>query len=70
MFDGLGRLTRRSINGVPKEEVFYDNQGRVDRETYLVGSYTKYLYERSPLGRSLMATYPDGYSAKTEYGSE
>ncbi|MCB0556166.1 MAG: RHS repeat protein, partial [Phaeodactylibacter sp.] len=69
-FDGLGRPTRQSHNGVPKQEIFYDNAGRVKKETYQVGTYTTYEHERSPLGRVLKATFPDGNSTQTAYSGE
>ncbi|MCB9294782.1 MAG: RHS repeat protein, partial [Lewinellaceae bacterium] len=69
-FDGLGRLVKQSHNGVPKQEIFYDNAGRIARETYLVGSYVKYINEPSPLGRVLITTFPDGYKVQNKYSSE
>ena len=57
-FDGLARLIKKSHNGVPKQEFFFDGGGRIERETYLVGSYTTYIYEPSPLARVFQSIFP------------
>jgi YD repeat-containing protein len=69
-FDGLGRLTKRLHNGVPKLEQYYDGAGRIEREAYQVGTYTTYEYEPSPLGRAVRAVFPDGAAVEAQYGGE
>ncbi|MCB9047755.1 MAG: RHS repeat protein, partial [Chitinophagales bacterium] len=69
-FDGLGRLIKQLHNGVPKQEIFYDDAGRIARETYQVGTYTDYLYEQSPLNRIYRSIFPDGNHVEQQYSSE
>ncbi|MCB0555853.1 MAG: RHS repeat protein, partial [Phaeodactylibacter sp.] len=58
-FDGIGRATKTSHNGVTKNSIFYDGAGRVARKMYLTGSFTIFDYEPSPLGRLTRETFPD-----------
>ena len=66
-FDGLSRPVKKTHNDVPKQEWFYDDGGRLEKETYLVGSYTKYQYESSPLNRKTMDIFPDNNRIITTY---
>ncbi|MCB9041511.1 MAG: hypothetical protein H6557_33250 [Lewinellaceae bacterium] len=50
MFDGLGRLTRRSVNGVPKEEFFYDSQGRQHKFVDAMGEETGWIIPTTATG--------------------
>jgi len=69
-FDGLGRPTRTYLNYVLKNEVKYDNQGRVAQQTFLPGNFTTFDYEPSPLNRIRKEIFPDGSFTETIYGSE
>ncbi len=69
-FDGLGRPITTKVNGVLKDEMIYNNLGRVEKKTYLPGTYTTYTYEPSPLDRVTIETFPDFSTIQTEYGSE
>ncbi|MEL6660775.1 MAG: hypothetical protein AAFR36_30200, partial [Bacteroidota bacterium] len=68
-FDGLGRLTKQYVNGVLKNEVIYDAFGRIDQQTYLPGTFTRFDYDDSPLKRMEEETFPDGESVRYEYGA-
>ncbi len=68
-FDGLGRPTSSSVNGISTESYTYDNYGRIAQQQYLPGSYTTLEYEESPLNRSIKSTFPDGSDVETVYGS-
>jgi YD repeat-containing protein len=80
-FDGLGRpLDTWRIGYGPlgedivAEKIFYDNQGRPARNSYMPDiqgalPYTSFTYEPSPLNRLIKETYPDGQSVQTDYGS-
>ncbi len=69
-FDGLGRQTATIVNGVTKEEMIYDNQGRIDQQTYLPGIFKTISYEPSPLNRPIQELYPDESYTTTNYDSE
>ncbi|MEM6966548.1 MAG: hypothetical protein AAF573_17420, partial [Bacteroidota bacterium] len=69
-FDGLGRLTSASLNGLPTEQYIYDEFNRVAEKMYLPGSLTGLGYEPSPLNRLTSETYPDGSSIQIAYGAE
>lgn len=70
ILDGLGRPLKTSLNGVVKNEVIYDNLGRIDQQTYLPGNFTTLEYDNSPLNRVLREVYPNGTSSKMAYGSQ
>ena len=69
-FDGLGRLTKQTVNGIAKQEIIYDEAGRVGKDTYLPGSFTTYKYEPSPLNRVQRTIFPDLNYVETYYGGE
>ncbi|MCG8326292.1 MAG: hypothetical protein MI974_01345, partial [Chitinophagales bacterium] len=69
-FDGLGRMTKQTVNGIAKQEIIYDEAGRVGKDTYLPGSFTTYKYEPSPLNRVQRAIFPDLNYIETYYGGE
>ena len=58
-FDGLGRPLNTILNGVVKNEIIYDNLGRIEQQTYLPGNFTTLEYDNSPLNRVIKETYPD-----------
>lgn len=68
--DGLGRPVQTLINGELRNEVFYDNIGRVDKQTYLTGNFTNFKYDNSPLQRMTREIYPDGTFKEMRYGKE
>jgi len=69
-FDGLGRPLNTMLNGVVKNEIIYDNLGRVYQQTYLPSNFTTFLYDNSPLNRVVRETYPDGTFSTMAYGSQ
>ena len=68
-FDGLGRLVKQEHNGIIKQDIAYDEAGRLAMETYLPGSFTRYEYEPSPLNRVYRTIFPDGNDIVTQYGN-
>ncbi|WP_367390183.1 RHS repeat-associated core domain-containing protein [Lewinella sp. LCG006] len=69
-FDGLGRPLSTIVNGVTKNQVIYDGEGRVAKKTYLPGSFTTFINESSPLSRLLKEIYPDGNDVKFIHDAE
>ncbi len=69
-FDGLGRSLKILLNGVVKNEVIYDNLGRIAQQTYLPGNFTTLEYDDSPLNRITKQTYPDGSFSSTGYAAQ
>ncbi|MEL6969805.1 MAG: RHS repeat-associated core domain-containing protein [Bacteroidota bacterium] len=69
-FDGLGRPVGTIVNGVTKNQIFYDSDGRISRQTYIPGTFTEMIYEQSPLNRLLQEIYPDGNSVGYVYDAK
>lgn len=69
-FDGSGRSLKTLVNGVLKNEIIYDNIGRVDRQTHLPGNFTTFEYDDSPLNRVKKQIFPDGHFTQNLYSAE
>jgi RHS repeat-associated protein len=68
-FDGLGRNTKMTYNGVLKSESYYDAYGRVAQKTYLPGNLSTVEYDDSPLNRPVKEIFPDGNAVEIQYGA-
>ncbi|MFK8007117.1 MAG: hypothetical protein AB8H03_12120, partial [Saprospiraceae bacterium] len=69
-FDGIGRPLTTVVNGIVKNEVQYDDYGRVEFQTYLPGSFKELRYQPNPLGRVEQEIYPDNSSISLIYDAE
>gem|GEM_PF-1268552 len=75
--DGLGRYYKtithkyhEDANDVTTEEVDFDDFGRIEKKTYLPGSKSTMMYEKSPLNRIEEEKFPDGKKILFDYGAE
>lgn len=76
-YDGLGRYYKTLTKGfyqnsvdVVTDELMYDDFGRIEKQTFLIGNLKELEYEPSPLNRLVQETLPDGHTLGYTYGAE